>query len=223
MVSSISSKKTERKQVDLRYHSSKVDFVRSFLGRNVGLKKSFRLCLTFRKNDRNSVIPKTRKWMKNALFEPTTLPEYNLQPPEFFQSEIFHSLVLCFNLIRNIRILSAIKEKFFETTILHNFLFSSNRLGKGPYINDVSSEGEGGKKHRHLLSKKRTKGEGGGSWNRKWAVVVYGCPLTGFHHTTAKILFFVGGELDILKEFFLGCSMSTHERKVSTNKQKPTT
>ena len=28
--------------------SSKVEFVRSFLGRNVGLKKSFRICLTFR-------------------------------------------------------------------------------------------------------------------------------------------------------------------------------
>ena len=39
--------KYERKQVHLRYHSSKVEFVRSFFGRNVGLKKSFRLCLTF--------------------------------------------------------------------------------------------------------------------------------------------------------------------------------
>ena len=28
--------------------SSKVEFVRSFFGRNVGLKKSFRICLTFR-------------------------------------------------------------------------------------------------------------------------------------------------------------------------------
>ena len=40
--------KNERKQVDLRYHSSKVKFVRSFFGRNIGLKKSFRICLTFR-------------------------------------------------------------------------------------------------------------------------------------------------------------------------------
>ena len=40
--------KKEQKQVDLRYHSSsKVEFIRSFFGRNVGLKKSFRLCLTF--------------------------------------------------------------------------------------------------------------------------------------------------------------------------------
>ena len=39
--------KNEGKQVDLRYHSSKVEFVRSFFGRNVGLKKSFRLCLNF--------------------------------------------------------------------------------------------------------------------------------------------------------------------------------
>ena len=36
--------KNERKQVDL---SSKVEFFCSFFGRNVGLKKSFRLCLTF--------------------------------------------------------------------------------------------------------------------------------------------------------------------------------
>ena len=39
--------KNERKQVDLRYHSSKVEFVDSFFGRIVGLKKSLRLCLTF--------------------------------------------------------------------------------------------------------------------------------------------------------------------------------
>ena len=39
--------KTNEKQVDLRHHSSKVEFVRSFFGRNVVLKKSFRLCLTF--------------------------------------------------------------------------------------------------------------------------------------------------------------------------------
>ena len=39
--------KNERKQVDLRYHSSKVEFVRSFFGRIVGLKKPLRLCLTF--------------------------------------------------------------------------------------------------------------------------------------------------------------------------------
>ena len=39
--------KNERKQVDLSYHSSKVEFVRSIFGRNVGLKESFRLCLTF--------------------------------------------------------------------------------------------------------------------------------------------------------------------------------
>ena len=41
--------KNERKQVDLWFHSSKVEFVRLFFGRNGGLKKSFRLrfCLTF--------------------------------------------------------------------------------------------------------------------------------------------------------------------------------
>ena len=40
--------KYEQKQAILRFHSSKVKFVCSFFGRNVGLKKSFRLCLTFR-------------------------------------------------------------------------------------------------------------------------------------------------------------------------------
>ena len=40
--------KNERKQVDLRYHSSKVEFVCLFFGRIVGLKKSLQLCLTFR-------------------------------------------------------------------------------------------------------------------------------------------------------------------------------
>ena len=39
--------KNEQKQVDLRFHSSKVELVRSFSGRNVSLKKSFRPCLTF--------------------------------------------------------------------------------------------------------------------------------------------------------------------------------
>ena len=39
--------KNRWKQVDLRYHSSKVEFVYSFFGRIVGLKKSLQLCLTF--------------------------------------------------------------------------------------------------------------------------------------------------------------------------------
>ena len=41
--------KSEQKQVNLRYHSSKVEFVCSFFffWRIVGLKKSLRLCLTF--------------------------------------------------------------------------------------------------------------------------------------------------------------------------------
>ena len=41
--------KNEQKQVDLRIHSSKVEFVPSFFGGNVGLKKLFQLCLTFSK------------------------------------------------------------------------------------------------------------------------------------------------------------------------------
>ena len=39
--------KNEQKQVDLRFHSSKVEFVRLFFGGNVDLKKSFRFFLTF--------------------------------------------------------------------------------------------------------------------------------------------------------------------------------
>ena len=45
MVSSLPQ--NERKQVDLRYHSSKVELVCLLFGRNVGLKKSFQVCLTF--------------------------------------------------------------------------------------------------------------------------------------------------------------------------------
>ena len=40
--------KNERKQVNMRFHSRKVEFIHSYLGGNFGLKKSFRLCLTFR-------------------------------------------------------------------------------------------------------------------------------------------------------------------------------
>ena len=41
--------KNEGNQVHLRLHSSKEEFVCSFFGGNVGLKKLFQLCLTFRK------------------------------------------------------------------------------------------------------------------------------------------------------------------------------
>ena len=40
--------KNKRKQVDLRFHSIKVEFVSSFFGGNIFLKKSFWLFLTFR-------------------------------------------------------------------------------------------------------------------------------------------------------------------------------
>ena len=39
--------KNERKQVDLRYHSSKVKFIRSFFGEIHGLTICFRVLLTF--------------------------------------------------------------------------------------------------------------------------------------------------------------------------------
>ena len=40
--------KNERKQVDLRYHSCKVELIRSFFGRIHGLTICFRVLLTFR-------------------------------------------------------------------------------------------------------------------------------------------------------------------------------
>ena len=39
--------KREQKQVDLRFHSSKLEFLGLLFGEDVGLKKSFLLCLTF--------------------------------------------------------------------------------------------------------------------------------------------------------------------------------
>ena len=39
--------KNEQKQVDLRFHSTKVEFVPLVFRGNIGLKKLFRLCLTF--------------------------------------------------------------------------------------------------------------------------------------------------------------------------------
>ena len=39
--------KNKRKQVDLKFQSSKVEFVCSFFGRNGGLKISFQIFLTF--------------------------------------------------------------------------------------------------------------------------------------------------------------------------------
>ena len=48
--------KNERKQVNLWIHSSKVEFIRSFFGGNVGLKNTFRLCLTFSNNSKSHQI-----------------------------------------------------------------------------------------------------------------------------------------------------------------------
>ena len=74
LVSSISSK-NERKQVDLRFHISKVEFVCSFFGENVYLKKLFRLFLTSR-NGQYQNTPNTLQlfwrlcpdWPKNLRY-----------------------------------------------------------------------------------------------------------------------------------------------------------
>ena len=77
-MSSISSKK-EQKQVDLRFQSSKVEFVHSFFGGNFSLKKSFRLCLTFKVNQKwlfSGFGLKTWEinyyfWVRNRDFQPS--------------------------------------------------------------------------------------------------------------------------------------------------------
>ena len=48
--------KNERKQVDLWFHSNKVEFVRSIFGGNVGLKKSFQLFLTFSRSIQGQIV-----------------------------------------------------------------------------------------------------------------------------------------------------------------------
>ena len=57
--------KTNKNKFELRYHSSKVEFVCLFFGRNVGLKKSFWLCLTFNKFKRHWLTPNNNdlKWI----------------------------------------------------------------------------------------------------------------------------------------------------------------
>ena len=65
LVSSISSKKRQ-KPVDLRFHSSKVEFVRLLFGGNVGLKKLFRLCLTFSSHPSYS-LPWTKRFRESWL------------------------------------------------------------------------------------------------------------------------------------------------------------
>ena len=57
-------KKTELKQVNLRCHSSKVEFIRLFFWRNVSLKKSFRLYLTFKGLNLSSLCIETKSWQK---------------------------------------------------------------------------------------------------------------------------------------------------------------
>ena len=47
------SPKNERKQVDLRYHSSKVEFFHSFFGGNRRQQEPFRNFLTFKKEPKS--------------------------------------------------------------------------------------------------------------------------------------------------------------------------
>ena len=69
---------------------------------------------------------------------------------------------------------------------MHNFPYipETLRLGKGPSLNDVSAEGEGGGPssksiyYISLFSNLSQQGEGGGVISSgKWADVVYGWPL----------------------------------------------
>ena len=81
--------KNERKQVDLRFHSSKVEFVFSFFGGNVGLKKSFRLCLTF------SFVLKTmpKFWVSISLLD-FKLEEKSRNSGWYFSIRIEHEVYI---------------------------------------------------------------------------------------------------------------------------------
>ena len=61
-------------------------------------------------------------------------------------------------------------------------------LTKGPSINDVSSEGEGGGPYLSLFRNRSRKGEGGGVINsEKWTDVIYGCPQITFHYYSVHL------------------------------------
>ena len=81
--------KNERKQVDLRFHSSKVEFVFSFFGGNVGLKKSFRFCLTF------SFVLKTmpKFWVSISLLD-FNLEEKSRNSGWYFSIRIEHEVLI---------------------------------------------------------------------------------------------------------------------------------
>ena len=54
----------------MRYHSNKVEFVRSVFGRNVGLKNSYQLCLIFKnKLQRNSINKILGFWSSIRIFD----------------------------------------------------------------------------------------------------------------------------------------------------------
>ena len=74
----------EWKQVDLRFHSNKVGFVCSFFGRKFGLKKSFRLCLTFSPNLSFQIFSQKKDYKQNKVF--LTLITFNYVFPKMFPS-----------------------------------------------------------------------------------------------------------------------------------------
>ena len=59
--------KNQWKQVDLKFHSSKVEFDSSFFGGNVDLYKSFWLCLTFTMYRNLNFLPK-KIWKHKQFF-----------------------------------------------------------------------------------------------------------------------------------------------------------
>ena len=63
------------------YHSSKIEFVRQFFGRNVCLKKSFRLCLTFTYLISPISLKKCPIGCANNLVDPKWLPVFEKKNP----------------------------------------------------------------------------------------------------------------------------------------------
>ena len=68
--------KTERKQVH-KSTSSKVEFVCLFFGRNVGLKKSFRICLTFKRSVSKTKVCVILSTFLIELSKPFGLPGFS--------------------------------------------------------------------------------------------------------------------------------------------------
>ena len=71
--------KNEQKQGDLRFHSSKVEFVHLFFGRNINLKKSLRLFLTFRSTEELSISSLISQLPWSCVYENDFFSNYSFR------------------------------------------------------------------------------------------------------------------------------------------------